>query len=134
MPVDISQFVKNYEEPKALPAGAEVKLQIKSAESVFAKSSGNPMIAIQFSIPSEPAAIDIFHNLMLPSDNFDRKVNNQIIKRLADFCAAFGTANPLKAPKFDESSWIGKEAYAVLGYEETERGPRNTVKQFTRKA
>lgn len=134
MPIDISKFVKSYEEPKPLQQGAEVKLRIENAEATEAKSSGNPMIAIRLSVPSEPASLDIYHNVMLPCDAHPPKSNNQIIKRLADFCQAFGAANPLKTPKFDETSWIGLEAYAVLNYEDAERGPRNSVKQFTRKA
>lgn len=134
MPIDISKFTKSFVEPHCLPDNSEAKVRIETAEETIAKTSGNPMIAVRLSIPADPAANDIFHNQMLPGDGFDAKQNNNIIKRLGDFCTAFGIPNPVKTPKFSVEDWIGKEGYWILKLEETDRGPRNSLKQPTKRA
>lgn len=118
----------NAPEFKSLPAGTEAELRIVSAEMKNAKSSGNPMLAVQFDIPAEPYSKDIYHNIMIPTSSDDDKKRAQKLNRLKEFKAAFGL--PATGPIASEDM-EGCRGWAILNEEEGQDGEmRNSVKRF----
>lgn len=124
----LNEDTENAPSFKSLPTGSEVELRIVSAEMKNAKSSGAPMLAIKFDIPSEPYSKDIFHNIMLPTNTDDEKKRAQKLNRLKDFKACFSL--PASGPIASEDM-EGARGWAILDEEEGQNGEtQNRVKKF----
>lgn len=124
----LNEDTENAPEFKSLPTGTEAELRIVSAEMKNAKSSGAPMLAIRFDIPSEPFSKDVFHNIMLPTSTDDEKKRAQKLNRLKDFKACFGM--PASGPIAQEDM-EGARGWAILEEEAGQNGElQNRVKKF----
>jgi len=111
-----------------LPDGSEVELRVVKAEVKNAKTTGAPMLALRFDIPSDPYTKDINLNIMLPDKDDDEKTSAQKKNRLKDFKHAFGLppAGPLTEEDIERS-----KGWAILGEEESaEYGKQNKIKRF----
>jgi len=119
---------ENAPEFKTLPSGTEVELRIVNAEMKNAKTSGAPMFAIHFDIPSEPTSKDIYHNIMMPTAQDDEKTRGQKLNRLKEFKACFGL--PASGAIASEEM-EGARGWAILKEEEGLNGDlQNSVKKF----
>ena len=111
-----------------LPDGSEVELRVVKAEVKNAKTTGAPMLALRFDIPSDPYTKDINLNIMLPDKDDDEKTSAQKKNRLKDFKHAFGLppAGPLTEEDIERS-----KGWAILGEEESaEYGKQKKIKRF----
>lgn len=124
----LDENTENVPELKTLPSGSEVEIRILKVEMKNAKSSGAPMLAIQFDIPEEPTSKDIFHNIMLPQPQDDEKKRVGKLNRLKEFKACFGLSQsgPLSSDDLE-----GVRGWAILEEEEGQNGDlQNRVKKF----
>lgn len=124
----LNEDTENAPEFKSLPTGTEAELRIVSVEMKNAKSSGAPMLAIRFDIPSEPFSKDVYHNIMLPTSTDDEKRRAQKLNRLKEFKACFGM--PASGPIAQEDM-EGARGWAILEEEAGQNGDmQNRVKKF----
>lgn len=107
-----------------LPEG-EYKVRIASCE-VKTSQSNKQYINVRFDVPSEPMSEDIYHLLMLPSNEATEKQNIRRRADIRDFCLAFGV-EPSRPAMND---FIGQEGWVLLAEEDDPQyGKRNVVKK-----
>jgi len=122
----IDEDTENVVEPGTVPAG-EYELRIIKAESKNSQK-GEPMIAIQLDIPSEPTAKDIYLYVMLPTSSDDEKKKAQKLVNLKRFKTAFNLpqTGPINSDDLD-----GLMTWAILDEKEDEEyGKSNRIKRF----
>jgi hypothetical protein len=120
-------FSETYEE-KAMPAGSEVRFEIRSADLGVSQKTGGRYIRMQISLPDEPEAKDFNEFISLPSPNDDKKTANRKNNRMRKFMAAVGLD---ESQPFAPSDLVGLSGVAILGLkEDPEYGEQNSIKQY----
>ncbi len=115
-------------EETVLPEG-DYKLRIDAdPEQKTAKSSGNEYLNVVLTPVEYPDAPVIYHILTLPNAAADERQNRGRLRRIKQFCDAFGVDY---ASGIDLSLFAGLEGWGYVVLEEDpEYGARNKVRRF----
>jgi len=116
-------------EYKSMPAG-EHQLRVLDAEVKDQKpeKGTGSFIQLKFEVLGEDTAKDIYHVMMLPTPQDDKKKANNRKLAVIHLMKAIGAE--VKSP-FDPKEWIGNTGWAILEEEtDPEYGTRNRVRRF----
>lgn len=117
---------------KPVPGGEEYRLTIKTIEQKDSQKSGDPMLAVMFTINDQPDAPPVFQNFMLPVKDEDKATKNMKLRRIKEFVVAIGR-NPAEAIELDDI--VGEELWAILRHDTDETyGDRNIIGKFINQA
>lgn len=119
-------FEDTYE--PTVKAPGEYLLRCLKAEIRTSKNTGGEYVNLQLEIADDPEAKDIFHIMMLPTANDDKKKANNRKMGLLNAFKAFGV-DPTGGISL--SALEGQTGWAILDIEDDpEYGQKNRVKRF----
>lgn len=121
----------NIPEFTQIPDGEERLVRIRKFEQTTKKDDKTkPMWHIVLDDPNDSTIDDIHAYIVLPTDdlkNSDLKAYNKSRMRIRTFMDCFRLDY---SSGIDTSTFEGAEGYVLVGLEDGEQGPRNTVKQW----
>jgi hypothetical protein len=119
-------FEDTYE--PTVKAPGEYQVRCLKAEIRTSKNTGGEYVNLQLEIADDPEAKDIFHIMMLPTSNDDKKKANNRKMALLNAFKAFGI-DPTGGINLAELE--GQTGWAILDIEDDpEYGQKNRVKRF----
>lgn len=105
----------------------EYSLKIFSADRRDSRS-GKPMLVVGFEFVDHSNAQEVYQNFLLPQEEEEERANNNRLRRIKQFCEAFGidVDNP-----FSTDDLIGETGWAIVSERHDEEyGHQNQIRRF----
>lgn len=117
-------------EPRVVDGGREYQLKVEHTEikeSAGAKTAGQSMLQLRYSIVDEPDTQSVFENIMLPHADVDEEQNTMRKRQLKRLVESLGWDI---SSGFNIDEMVGETLWAVLEVDEYQGRQQNRVRKY----